>query len=291
MIKTIQRILMIMACLCGMISTSSQANEKPGGFVFAVHPYLSEREITQRFTPLIKYLENELQEPVRLAVAASYREHIEAIGRNKVDIAFLGPVAYVRLTEVFGYKPILGRFEVAGQENLYGIIATRTDSEIGTLNGLAGARFAFGSKESTMSHIVPRYMMMQAGLSLGLPRAHHFLGSHGNVALGVLAGDYNAGAMKKEVFEKYASRGLKQLAITMGVPDHLFVARTDMPDKRVSQIRAVLSQLKQSDSGQRILTELHGNLTGIIQSSDVDYDVLRIIVRDVDLAIKAPVTY
>ena len=239
--------------------------------IFAIHPYLSVPEIQKRFMPLANYLAAVLQRPVSIRVGGNYEEHIHAIGRDEVDMAFMGPAAYISMVEQFGSKPVLARFEVNNDPNLYGVIATRRDTRIMNLSILAHKRFAFGDPGSTMSHIVPRYMLLQAGLENGAPVDYKFLGSHQNVALGILAGDFDAGAMKKEVFDQFESRGLRALAITPGVPDHLFVARSNLPPEDISRLRDALLGLKDA----AILQGMHKGLTALVPAGEVDYQQLR----------------
>jgi phosphonate transport system substrate-binding protein len=250
--------------------------------ILAVHPFLPAAEIQQRFKPLADYLAKEMQRPVSVRVGRDYDEHIKAIGGDRVDIAFLGPAGYVRLREQQGAKPLLARFEVDRQPKLFGVIAVRKDSPLKGLADLAGVRFAFGDPESTMSHIVPRYLLLQAGIPRGLPTRHAFLGSHKNVAMGVLVGDYEAGAMKKEVFEEFAAKGLRALATTPGVPDHLFVARASLPAADVQRLRQALLRLGGQPGGPAILQQLHQGLTALVPATDADYDALRGMVRTVD---------
>lgn len=259
-----------------------QAGDKP--LILAVHPYLPAAEIQTRFTPLANHLATAVGRPVSVRVGGNYEEHIEAIGNDQVDIAFLGPVPFVSTTKRFGAKPLLAGFEVGGQPHLYGVIVTRKDSPLQSLQELADKRFAFGDAESTMSHIVPRYMLMEAGIPKGLPATHKFLGAHKNVALAVLAGDYDAGAMKKEVFDEFEPQGLRALAVSPGVPDHLFVTRADLEPAEVQRLRDAMQQVKDSPQAARILNSLHKGLTALVPVESAAYDELRKIVAAVEAA-------
>jgi phosphonate transport system substrate-binding protein len=196
----------------------------------------------------------------------------------------MGPVAYLHMVSQVGKKPLLARFEVNDQPNLYGVIAVRKDSELKDLKSLANKRFAFGDPESTMSHTVPRYLLLKVGIAKGLPAQHRFLGTHKNVALGVLVGDFDAGAMKQEVFDEFAPRGLRALAVTPGVPDHLFVTRANLPGADVERLRRALLRLKDQPDGPAILGKLHKGLTALVPATDADYAALRDMVRAVDAA-------
>lgn len=68
---------------------------------------------------------------------------------------------------------------------------------------------AFGDPESTMSHLVPRFMLWRVGVTGEVLADYQFLSNHTNVALGVLVGDFDAGAVKEEVFYEFEPKGLK----------------------------------------------------------------------------------
>lgn len=278
----LQRMLALAGLLLALLVTPAAADSKP--MILAVHPFLPVPEIQARFKPLADYLSEAMQRPITVRVGRDYDEHIKAIGTDQVDIAFMGPAPYVQVADRYGKKPLLARFEVDGKPNLYGVIAVRQDSPLKDIAALYNKRFAFGDHESTMSHIVPRYLMIKAGIPGGAPPQHRFLGSHKNVALGVLVGDYDAGAMKKEVFDEFAPKGLRALAVTPGVPDHLFVARANLPAADVQRLREALLKLKSQPGGPAILNKLHKGLTALIPAAEADYEELHGFIRTVDAA-------
>lgn len=275
------RSLVILALL-SVLGSAPAAAMPP--LILAVHPYLPAEELYQRFTPLAHYLGHEIGETVTVRVGRNYDEHIEAIGKNKVDIAFMGPASYVKMVDKYGNKPLLARFEVNNSPNLYGVIFTREKSPLHTLQDLKGRRFAFGDVDSTMSHIVPHYMLIEAGVPLSALGGFKFLGSHKNVALAVLAGDFDAGAVKREVFDEFKPKGLRALAITPPTPDHIFVTRSTLPAQLVQKLRTALLQLKDKPHGKEIMRDLHKGLTALIPARESDYEQLRTIVHRIEAA-------
>jgi len=179
-------LLLILFSVCPAVSTADD-------LVLAVHPYQTSSTIVRAFTPLANYLGEALGVKVNLDMSPNYDTHIERIGKNQVDIVYLGPASYVRLVDKYGSKPILARQVVNGRPYFKGKIITRSDSPIKSLKDLAGKRFAFGDPESTMSHLVPRYMLINAGVDVDRLSGYQFTGSHDNVAMGVLAGDFDGG--------------------------------------------------------------------------------------------------
>ena len=251
----------------------------PAAYVLAVHPYLSAPELHRRFEPLAQYLGQRLGRPVQVRVGSNYEEHISFVGQDAVDIAYLGPAPYVAVVERFGPKPILARVQTKGKPYSNGVIFVRQDSDIRQLSDLKGKRFAFGDPESTMGSIMPRYVLREHGIAMrDFARVSHVL-SHDNVVLGVLAGDFDAGVVRADVYDEMADRGLRRLLDLPPVSEHLFVARSNMPSQDVERLRLALLQLGTSADGQRILRTISIEMTGMVPASDADYDAIRKVVR------------
>ena len=248
-------------------------------YILAVHPYLPATEIQQRFTPLAKYLGKILDHPIVIRVGRDYDEHVNAIGTNKVDIAFMGPSPYVLMVALHEKKPLLARIEIDGKPYLTGVIITRTGSPLHSLSELKGRRFAFGDKESTMSSLVPQFMLLEAGVPLAALSGHDYLGGHKNVALGVVTGDYDAGAVKQEVFTELAPRGLKILANMPMVTEHAFVTRSDFPPALIEKLRQGLLNLKTMPEGKAIMQSINKGMTGMVPVADSDYQSIRLMMQ------------
>lgn len=262
-----------------LLAVCSPAVLSAGPLKLGVHPYLSATELVEKFAPLASRLGREIGEPVDLEISRDYEEHISRIGDGKLDIAYVGPASYVKLVEKYGRKPILGRLEVDGADSFRGVIIVHRDSPIRSLADLRGKRFAFGDPGSTMSHLVPRYMLWKAGVLVSDLSDYAFLENHHNVALGVLMGDFDAGSVKGEVFEEYIDRGLKALAATPAVPEHLFVASSAMPPPMVEKIRRVMGALRDTEEGIKIMRSIKENTTALTPARDSDYDGLRKMLR------------
>lgn len=248
------------------------------GLLLGVHPYLQASEILARFTPLAEHMEKELGRPVSIEIAGTYQEHIDRCGAGRLDIAFLGPASYVKLTKAYGKRPILGAVEVNGRQTFHGVIIVRQDSPLRGLRDLKGRTFAFGDPNSTMAHLVPRSLLLQAGVGPNDLAGSKHLSNHDNIALGVLAGDFDAGAVKQDIYERYRDRGLRTLAVTPEIADHLFVACSALPHATIKAARAALLGLGNEPGGSAILRTLRSDVTGVVMVRDSDYDPLRRII-------------
>ncbi len=281
MIAIIGRICVFLSLIAGI--QFNPAIAEPAPLIIGIHPYLPASEINNRFQPLADYIGKQMNTQVTIRVGSDYDDHVRAVGSGLVDIAFMGPSLYVKLVDSYDSQwPLLARLEVDGKPELYGAIVVRQDSPLQTLADLKGHDFAFGDPNSTMSHIVPQGMLQEAGVPLSALRSFKFLGAHKNVALGVLAGDYDAGAVKMEILKEYAHRGLRLLARSPAVSEHVMLARQDMPAKQIDQLRQILLNLKNTPEGKHVMSSIHTGMTGFAPVVDADYNSLRVLMHAIE---------
>lgn len=267
------------ALLCGLIAgcllaapAASASNDEE--LTLWIHPYLPATELIRRFTPLTDYLAEELERPLQIRVQQSYQAHIDFVGRDLADLAFIGPASYVIMRRQYGNKPLLAMLEENGLPFFHGMIIVREEAPFNSLTDLKGESFAFGDLNSTMSYIVPRSMLAEAGVSLDDLGRHDFLNSHHDVALAVLGGYFAAGGVKDEVFYAYRPRGLRALATSPLVPDHLFLTRVDLPPALVERLNTLLLDLNHHPRKLEILKGIKETVTGLVETQPENYDSL-----------------
>lgn len=255
-----------------VLLAGAQAQEP---LILGLPSYVSATELYKRFSPLADYLSKELGRPVKILSEIDYEAHLINLKNGALDIAFLGPASYVSYTKRFGNIPLLAVFETNGSKTFKGFIVVRKDSPITELSQLKGKKLAFGDVKSTMGHIVPRYMLLKSGIDLKQLGNHQFLDNQENVALGVLSGNFDAGALREDMYNHYSQEGLRAVAISEPIPDHLFVARAGLSDDTVRKISRIFFSLKDTAEGRQILSSLQKNLTALVPGTDANYDPLR----------------
>jgi phosphonate transport system substrate-binding protein len=247
--------------------------------LLGIHPYKSPSKLIRAYTPLAEYLSRKVGMPVQIAISKDYQAHIDAIGKDRLDIAYMGPASYVKLVDHYGKKPLLARQEIHGKSTFQGKIIARKKSPLHSLAQLKGKSFAFGDPGSTMSHLVPRYMLWKDGVTTEQLKRYKFLGSHDNVALAVLSGEYDAGAVKEAVFYKYQARGLKTLATTPALSEHLFVTSNKLDAATRSKLREAFLSLHKDPNGKKIMNSIKPGISAMTPVVDEDYNNLREILR------------
>ncbi|MES9946222.1 MAG: phosphate/phosphite/phosphonate ABC transporter substrate-binding protein [Candidatus Thiodiazotropha sp.] len=274
----LKRLVGIVAILFVSIPTSAHTADS---LILGIHPYRSHQEIRSMFTPLAEFLSQRTGIPVEVRIGNSYDSHFNAIIHGQVDLAFIGPALFVQLIDKGVVPNLLARLEINGRPTFTGKIFTREGSDIRTLKDLKGRHFAFGSYSSTMSHLVPRQTMYEAGIDVEDFASYHHFDSHDNVALAVLAGDADAGAVKEAVYEKYRSKGIVSIATTPEISEHLFIAPANTHPDRVSLLRQNLLSLSADKSEiNQVLSPIKESATALVGVDSRDYQQLQNIIKD-----------
>ena len=248
--------------------------------VLAVHPYASPMEIVKQFTPLLEHLRERTGLPLSLSVSRDYETHVDRVGSGEVDFAFIGPASYVEVHRRYPGTTPLCSLEVGGSPFFRGYIVTREDSSADSLQDLADRSFAVSSRISTMSYILPRYMFVEAGVPFP-ERRLQIVKSHNNVCLNILAGDVFAGGIRDKAYLKYGDRGLKVVAVSPEIREHLFVASPEADGEAAATMAAEMIAIRDPERVAALLAPIKSTLTGLIPVSDEDYDFMRTVIRTV----------
>jgi len=151
---------------------------------------------------------------------------------------------------------------------------------------LKGKKLAFVSETSAAGYLIPRQLLLSAGLSeLDLKEQSSFLGDHASVCRAVLDGKADAGATISndragaaiagcvETLGKDAEQ-LKVLATSDPIPNDVFALKPGASPEEFAQLRSALLELDKSADGKKVLADdLHAD--GFTAADDGDFAPLR----------------
>lgn len=272
------RILVISILIFSTLSAEREKEKLTIGFL----PYLASAHLIASYTPLAQYLSKRLNIEVEIVISKDYGAHLEATGKDRFDISFLGGSPYVVITDEYGKKPLLARYEFSGQPYFRSVVFGRKGHGITSLKELEGKKIAFGNPNSTLSTQVPLWIYLQEGVKLQKEHVD-FMSNHENVIFGVISGDYAAGSIAEEIFNENQASGIEVIAYSPLLSTHLFVARGDMESGLVEKIREAFLELKD----KRILQAINKKLTAFVKVQDSDYDLHRVILEEVIPEVRA----
>lgn len=211
------------------------------------------------------YLEAHLARPVEFVQRGTYREIVDLLRQNKLDIAWLCGYPYVRnrrqlqllAVPLYAGRPLYQSY----------LIVPAADTTTRSILDLRGRVFAFSDSDSNSGYLYPNYRL----LSLH-ERPENFFGksfftwAHRKVVEAVASRVAHGGAVDGYVWETLAKFNPELTARTRIVersPDFgfpPFVARVGLPAQTVLGVRRVLTGMSEQAQGRKLLELL--NLSG-----------------------------
>jgi len=277
----------LLGLVLGILALSPVMAEEPEPLVFGTLPITQPTKLLAQYGPLVEYYERVLGQPVKLEIGRNYRDTIAKFQSGHYDFGFLGPAPYVVATQTSpdgkeNFR-LVATLETDGKPFYHAIvIAAQGNDDIKSLSDLAGKRFAFGSRLSTLSCYLPADMLIQAGVMDALA-GYDFIGKHDAVANAVHLGHFDAGGVKEEIGPDFADK-VKVVARSEPVWDFLILAHKDMDDALFERVRTATLEL----SDAAVLTSIKKGATGFAPTEDSNYDNLRGIMERVDARLGPP---
>lgn len=193
-----------------------------GALKFGFDLRLAPKEDVRIYLPFLRYLEQNTGNRFAIRFTEKYESTVENLGKGVTHFAALGSVSCVIAKERYGAGCLVAGLSTDGKPEYRAVIFTRVDSPIKRFHDLEGKTFAFGDKQSTQGHIIPRKMLEDAGITLDDLKSHVFTGSHANTARSVLNGEYDAGGIQDTLAKRLVAEGkIRILATSKPYPSSL----------------------------------------------------------------------
>jgi len=222
-------------------------------------PDESPTELARKAAPLVKYLETKLGIKVEFTPVTDYAAAVETLINRKIDLAWFGGFTFVQASARSGGKviPLVQREE---DERFRSVFIT-SDPAIKALSDLKGKDVSFGSQSSTSGHLMPRSVLLQAGLDPDKDfRRVAYSGAHDATIAAVAAGKVQAGALNISVWDKFVADkkvDTDKVRVFFTTPpyyDYNWSVSADMPAAlRAKLTEAFLALDRQTPEGKEIL--------------------------------------
>lgn len=236
----------------------------------------------QRYQPLMNYLTEHTSYRFELKLSQDYKDIINFLKNNDVQVALLGGVTYLEAKRQFNIVPILKPLGHDGKPYYRSVFISRADNKkINKLSDLKGKSIAFASERSTSGYLVPlNELYAKGGITLRDLSKHVNLKYHDSVAREVLRGNFDAGAVIDSVATKFKNRGLKVISVSDPIPGLPIVVRADVPHEVVNAIKKALLSLDYTNPEHRKIMEQWDEefRYGFAEAEDSDYNSIRAIV-------------
>jgi phosphonate transport system substrate-binding protein len=140
-------------------------------------------------------LEERLGVPVEMFPAPDYAGVMQGLLAAQLDYGALGASAYagIYLQDNDAVEPIFVSAEADGSTGYYAVMYVRADSDITSLEDMAGRSLAYADANSTSGYLVPRFELSRQDITDEYFSQTGFGGGHEQAVVAVLEGQYDAG--------------------------------------------------------------------------------------------------
>jgi phosphonate transport system substrate-binding protein len=251
----------------------------------AVIPSENQQTVMSRYAALQAYFAKQFGVEVRLFTATDYAGIIEAQRAKRVELAFHGPASYARAFEVTNgnVEPIVIEADINGVAAYRSVMIVRKDNPAQKIEDLRGKTLAFVDPNSTSGFVAPNFFLSKAGTPANTYFSRTgFAGSHDNVALAVVNGQYDAGfvwyrSASDSVFQRMwdknliAKESVRVVWTSPDIPESPWVVRKDLPQAMRDDLRKAMLDMPTNDpAGFKQITE--GNSKGFVPGSHAVYE-------------------
>lgn len=245
-------------------------------------------ELQRKFKPLGEYLKKETGLDVQFTPVTDYAAVVEGLAGNKIDLAWLGGFTFVqaRLRTNGAAVPIVQRAE---DEKFTSKFIVPVDSKAKTLTDLRGATFAFGSPSSTSGHLMPRHVLLQAGVNPEKDfKTVAFSGAHDATVAFVASGRAEAGVLNASVMDKLVESAnpnaakVRVLATTAPYYDYNWTVRPGLDAATTKKLTDAFLKLDPANPAHKEVLELQ-RASKFIPTQASNYDGIEAAARSAGL--------
>ncbi|KST67503.1 phosphonate ABC transporter substrate-binding protein [Mastigocoleus testarum] len=189
----------------------SFSTESKKEIVMGLIPIENNEETIEKFEPMRVFLEKRLERPVKVFTATDYAGVIEAMKRDKVDIAWFGPLSYVLAEKEADAEAFaVGVRKSTGLSTYKSIFVVPGNSKVKSIQDLKGKSVAFVDPASTSGSLVPTYLVKKA--TGKMPQEFFsnlsYAGGHDAAELAVKNKTVDAAADNDITYNKMLQKGL-----------------------------------------------------------------------------------
>jgi len=223
---------------------------------FGVLPVNAPETMTERFAPLIAYLEASTGYRIELKTyptsgsGGGYTAAVRGLLSGDTPLAYLAPVTISQARHHDrAIEPLVCAVR-GGAPTYVGQIAVRTDSDIQRPEDLVGRRVIGASPSSTSGNLLPSGMLIEKGIDKSSFAAMDFAGGHDKAAKAVLDGRYDAAWINDKNFQKFKDQdgGLRAIWVHDPVPEFPIAVNTRYTRPEVlEKVKSALLHMHEKD--------------------------------------------
>ena len=255
--------------------------------VMGLIPAESNEEMVEKFEPMRIYLEKKLERRVKVFTATDYAGVIEAMRKDKVDIAWFGPLSYVLAEKEADAEAFaVGVRKSTGISSYKSLFVVPGDSNIKSIKELKGKNVAFVDPASTSGGLVPTYLVKKE--TGKMPQEFFgklsYAGGHDAAELAVKNRTVDAAADNDITYNKMLKKGLitretnRILVESEPLPGSPLTYRSELDESLKKKIKDTIL-----NAHKDIQVTGYGELERYEEAQAQDYQLVRNMVKELVL--------
>lgn len=251
---------------------SNFADAEP--LVFSMLPRYFPEKLTSITTPLVNYLAQELQQPVKLVLTENFSSYENQIMKGNIAIGYQNPLVYINISDQ--HEALVTAVQGEGVDRFRGLVIARSDSDISTLSDLRGKTVMIVGKTSAGGYLSQKLSLRENGMDVvrDTTLVEAADNRQENVIISVSIGDVEAGFIQEGAYhiadDFIRPNSIKKVVETAWIPNWAISVNKSMSPELKKAISTALLKLKKDDAVLKAL-----DLTGFKAAIDADYDILR----------------
>lgn len=238
-------------------------------------PRYSTEEINKRITPLAKYLTTQTGLQIAPTLTASFGQYSKQLSSGNIHIGFENPYIYVMTA---GLHEVVAMAEKGNDGDKFrGIIITRSDSSLQTIEDLKGKKIAIVGYTSAGGFLSQKLTLLQNKIDVAkdctIEEAPE--NKQENVIFSVFTGDVDAGFIRESALNKvdeFVPPGaIRVLRATEWLPNWALSIISDMPPDDKAKIIKAVRDIK---PGSPVLKAL--KINALRPAEDSEYNTVRV---------------
>jgi phosphonate transport system substrate-binding protein len=252
-------------------------------YVFGVHPLHNPQLLHEKFSGLMRYLDDHLPGVVfDLDTSNDYAQYEQKLRDKKHQFSLPNPY-HAALARDWGFH-IIAKM---GNDDLFrGIFVVRKDSPIKTPADLRGKVVSYPAPTALAAAMMPRFYLQQQGIDVETEIRNSYVGTHNSSIMNAYLGESAAGAtwpVAWKAFQKANPKEASELYVIWQTPkliQNAIIARNDVPADIADKVTQLLVDLDKSPEGRAILENI--DTSNFVVATNADYDVVTEFVKAYD---------
>lgn len=210
---------------------------------FAPLPMLDERSLRQRFSPMLQFIEQHTSETINWQYYPEYDQILDHLKSGSIDMAFLGPLPYIVLSEEDRDMELLARFKEQDGSHDYQCALATFGGENKLDEKIKNKHFALTQPLSTCGYFSVALMLQRSDNALNQQgNRFSFTGGHDKAALAVIAGEADFAGLKLSIAKKYKSLNLRVVDQIGPYPGFVLIGnKKTLSEQRIAALKKALS--------------------------------------------------